>query len=91
MTFWNGFTGGAVVGALVTLTATGQIVVVTMLESARSISILILFVIFLIGQALTLYRAKERGSFINPTADGFIVGMGWANAVIVFLLYGFRI
>lgn len=91
MTYWNGFIGGVVAGILVTLTATGHIIIVTMPESARNICIFILFMIFLFGQMITLYRAKERASFSNPTVDGFIIGMGWANALIVFLLYGFRI
>ncbi len=91
MTYWNGFIGGIFAGVFVTLMATGYIAVVAITDFARSICVFVLFIIFIVGLLITVYRARQRRSFFNPTVDGFIVGMGWANAVIVFLLYGFRI
>lgn len=78
-------------GIFATLIATGHVAIITITELARSISVIILFFIFAMGLVITAYRAKYRRSYFNSTTDGFIVGMGWANAIIVFLLYGFRI
>ena len=91
MTYWKGFAAGVITGIFVTLFATGHIIAVTMTEFVRSICIFILFMVFMIGLIITFLSAKWGHSVFDPTTDGFIVGMGWANALIIFLLYGFRI
>ena len=91
MTYWNGFITGVIVGFFATLVATGHISILELGDVLRSICILVLFIIFVFGLALTIYQAKYRKSFFNPTVDGFITGMGWIEAIIIFLLYGFKI
>ena len=91
MTYWNGFATGVIAGLFATLIATGHIAILELEEVARSICIFGLFLIFVLGLVLTIYHAKYRRSFFNPTVDGFITGMGWMEAIIIFLLYGFRV
>jgi Ni,Fe-hydrogenase I cytochrome b subunit len=70
--------------------ATGNIVFIEFTEQAKGIMFVVLLVVFVLTQGITLYSAHERASLFNPTADGFIVGVGFMEAIVVFLLYGFR-
>lgn len=88
MTAKLGFGLGIVVGLIVTLIATGQVVVVTFTDTFRNVAYLVLFIIFLSGLAVTANKILSRSSLINPTADGFIAGFAFVEAIIVFLLYG---
>jgi energy-coupling factor transporter transmembrane protein EcfT len=88
MTFRQGFSVGIVIGAIVTLFATGQIYTLSYSESVRSFALIILFLIFIFGLAVTAYNAMYRRSLVNPSGDGFIIGFGFVEATIVFLLYG---
>jgi len=90
MTYKNGFVGGVTAGLIITLIATGHIVVVEYTELFRNLSFLALFSVFVAGQYVTLYRAWYGKSCLGTTEDGLIVGVGFMEAIIIFLLYGFR-
>lgn len=91
MTYWNGFVIGIAVGTLLVFVATGHIVTVEYTELFRSLSFLILFIIFVLGLWVAIYRARNRGSCLTPSWDGVISGIGFIEATLVFLMYGFRI
>ena len=91
MTYWNGFAIGIAVGTLLVFVATGHIVTVEYTELFRSACFLMLFIIFVLGLWVTLYRASHRDSCFTPTRDGFIAGIGFIEAILLFLMYGFRI
>ena len=91
MTYKDGFIGGVIAGILLTLIATGHIIIVEFTETIRNLAFLILFIIFGSGQYVTLYRAWHGKSCLGTTEDGVIVGVGFMEAMIIFLLYGFRL
>lgn len=91
MTYWHGFEGGVIIGAIATLFATGHIYMVEYTELVRAITIISLFFVFLAGSMITVYSAKEHCSLFNPTADGVIAGIAFIEGIIIFLLYGFRL
>jgi len=91
MTYWNGFVGGIIAGFFMTLIATGHIIIVEYTENFRVIAFLAVFIFFLFGLFVTAYQAKNRCSFFSPSWDGFITGIGFVEALLVFLLYGFRL
>jgi len=91
MTYWNGFVGGIAVGFFMIFIATGHIEIVEYTEGFRGIAIFTLFLVFLISLLITAYQAKNRCSFFNPSADGFIAGICYVEAILIFALYGFRL
>lgn len=91
MTYWNGFIIGIAVGTLLVFVATGHIITLEYTELFRGISFLILFIIFVLGLLVTFYRASHRSSCFTPSWDGFITGIGFIEAILIFLMYGFRI
>lgn len=90
MTYWHGFVGGVVGGALITFFATGHIYAVGFTEYVRVIAILALLVVFVASSMVSAYSAKRRCSLFNPTADGVIAGIAFIEGIIIFLLYGLR-
>lgn len=91
MTLKDGFIGGAVAGALLTLFATGHLVTITYTDQIRNLSWLFLFFLFFITQFLTVYRVFEGRSYFGTTGDGVILGISFSEGLIVFILYGFRL
>ena len=89
MTYRDGFVGGVVAGAVYTLMATGQIIVFT--TEIQRIAWFLLFSVFVLTQFLTLHHVARRKSFFGTTGDGFIAGISFMEAVIIFALYGFRL
>ncbi|MCJ7635092.1 hypothetical protein MUP77_22215 [Candidatus Bathyarchaeota archaeon] len=88
MTFKNGFLGGVAVGFLLTLIATGHIIIVEYTDNFRTIAYLVLFLIFLFGLAVTAYQAMKRQALFTPTWDGFITGFAFIETIIIFLISG---
>jgi hypothetical protein len=91
MTAWNGFTAGIIVGAIITLVATDKIAIFVYTQTVQNYAYTALFVVFVSTQAITAYQMKKHCSLLSPTLDGFIVGIGFIEAVVVFLLYGFKL
>jgi len=87
MTHADGFIWGVLVGIGATIGATSIII----FESVRNVLILFLTFVYLFRFFVTIYRAMQRGSLINPTADGFITGISLANGFILLLSYGIRV
>jgi hypothetical protein len=91
MTYWDGFVSGVIVGFFTTLIATGRIIIGEYPENLRSSALLVLLIVFIFGLFITFYQANQRKSLISPSWDGFITGMGFIEAVIIFAFYGFKL
>jgi uncharacterized protein YacL len=91
MTYKNGFGWGIVVGLVVTLFATGKVIVHQFSYESQSVSVFVLLLVFLFGNAITFYNARQRHCLFSPSVDGFITGVGFMEAIAMFILYGFRL
>jgi hypothetical protein len=71
--------------------ATGRIILTQYTEEARTIAFMFLFIIFILVQTVAIYSAYKGKSLYGSTKDGFVNGASFMQAVIIFLLYGFRL
>ena len=89
MTYRDGFVSGSIAGLAYTLMATGYIIVFT--PQVQRIAWVFLFLVFILTQFLTIYHVARRKSLFGTTGDGFIAGISFMEALIIFVLYGFRL
>jgi hypothetical protein len=91
--FQRGFVIGLIIGSILTLIATGHLIMMVYTSEARAISIVILFFLFSFTQMSTLILAvtAEKNKLVNSFPRGCFAGIGFIEAMIIFGLYGFRL
>jgi uncharacterized membrane protein len=91
--FQKGFLLGSIIGSIITLLATGHLIMTMYTSDAQAVSVIILLGLFSFTQVSTLYSAmtSEKNKLTNSFNSGVIAGIGFAEAIITFVLYGFRL
>jgi hypothetical protein len=79
------------IGVFVTLIATGHIEIAEYTTTFHVFAYSILGFVFVLGLGINFYSAMKRKALFSPTLDGFLGGIAFMEALIVFLLYGFKL